>query len=104
MTTTQMEDPIQVLGRKIRMCFVEASDGPRVMLFGPMEVEIQKLQQCFLNLSHGYEPVNLEKEEFVAPFGGIGVLARNTETTSSVKQQKVSREGFVRRSDSPVLF
>lgn len=64
------------LGRKIRMSFLEASDGPRVMLFGPLDVDIGSLQALFRQLGQQHGPVRFEDQEFIAPFGGVRLIAR----------------------------
>jgi hypothetical protein len=98
-----MENTIQALGQKIRMAFLDAADGPRVMLFGPMDVDIRALQQCFRKLGQGGGPIQVDKQEFVAPFGGIRVFARCSGPMFESKQGD-NRQGFFKRSDSPIQF
>jgi hypothetical protein len=55
---------------------VSASDGPRIMLFGPMDVELQALQRCFHRLSKRRKDTRLERQPFVVSFGGVELFAR----------------------------
>ncbi len=71
-----MEQARHIDGQKFRMAFLDASDGPRVMLFGPPEVDVSSLQRYFRNLSKGMDPIQLEKQDMIIPFGGIEVLAK----------------------------
>ena len=62
------------LGRKLRLALYEASDGPRVMIFGPLDADFSSLQKLFVQLSQ--KPgmsCKLEEEPFVATFGGVSV-------------------------------
>ena len=38
---------------KIRLNLYDSSDGPRIMLFGPMLVDLRPLQECFYQLGNG---------------------------------------------------
>ena len=66
---------MESLGRKIRMSFLNASDGPRIMLFGPMDVDLLALQQCFRELGKCGEQIQLEQQSFVVSFGDVAVIA-----------------------------
>lgn len=77
-----MRDTDRELGRKLRMTFYKSSEGPCVVLFGPLDVELDALRDCFQSLSHGGSPVQLDETEFIVPFGGIRVLARGLAVTS----------------------
>lgn len=51
--------------KKIRLTYYDSADGPRVMLFGPMEVDLVALRDCFSQLSKGTSEVALDTEEFI---------------------------------------
>jgi hypothetical protein len=71
-----MED----FGNKIRLTYYEASDGPRLMMFGPMTVDLQNLQSLFRRLaSKPDQPIMLDEEPFVVPFQGIKVKLLSAE-------------------------
>lgn len=73
---TRRTKNMESLGRKIRMSFVNASDGPRIMLFGPMDVDLLTLQHCFRELSKGGKEIRLERQAFLHSFGGVELAAR----------------------------
>ncbi len=80
-----------------------ASAGPRIVLFGPMEVDLAALQQCFHGLSQGSEPIELNKQEFVVPFGGVQVRARVARAGSWL-QTFGDERGVVQRTATPLQF
>ncbi|MFZ0819217.1 MAG: hypothetical protein WAM91_04055 [Candidatus Acidiferrales bacterium] len=94
---------MESLDRKFRLTFLNASDGPRIMLFGPMDVDIGALQQVFRQLSRECGQVQLDQQQFVVPFRGIQVLAK---CSGSVIDKKSSgnRQGIFRRQDNPSHF
>jgi hypothetical protein len=63
------------LGRKIRLSFYRASDGPRVMFFGPLDADIASLQRCFRRIGASTAPVQMDAEDFIVAFGGIQIRA-----------------------------
>jgi hypothetical protein len=64
------------LGKRLRMAFYEASDGPWIMLWGPMDAEFGKLQSTFFWLSeHPGHSVAIHDLPFIASFGGLEVAA-----------------------------
>jgi len=48
------------------------------MLFGPLDVDILALQNCFRKLAKECEDIELDKQSFIVPIGGIRLLARCT--------------------------
>jgi hypothetical protein len=58
------------------MTFQEASDGPRILLFGPMDSDVASLQRAFRELSKSCGSVELDKQPFVLPFGGVRLFAK----------------------------
>jgi hypothetical protein len=93
----------QTPGKKIRMSFLEASDGPRIMLFGPLDVDLGSLQQTFRKLSQECSYLQLEEQQFIVPFGGIRVLAKCSGAMINGKKEG-NRQGILRRSTNPVEF
>lgn len=73
--------------RKLNLAFYDASDGPRIMIFGPLGADFQGLQATFRNLSLRKETVELHCQPFIKPFGGIRLVA------SSVGSMFQSGEG-----------
>jgi hypothetical protein len=91
------------LGKKIRMSFLDASDGPRIMLFGPMDVDLGSLQELFRELSQKRSHVQLEEQQFIVPFGGIRVLAKCSGAMINGKKEG-SRQGIFRTSKNQGEF
>ncbi len=63
---------MEELGRKLRLAYYEASDGPRLMLFGPLDVDLRSLQDLFrqLSLMPG-QSLELHDRSSVVAFGGV---------------------------------
>jgi hypothetical protein len=59
----------------IRIAFYEGSDGPRLMLFGPLEAAFELLQKCFDELAECSETcsIDLDRLPWVYAAGGIKV-------------------------------
>ena len=76
---------MESVGRRIRLCFVNASDGPRIMLFGPVDVDLLPLQRFFRELSKCRQELRLEKQDFLVPFGGVEVAARCSGSLGATK-------------------
>src|SRR4051812_39710923 len=63
------------LGSKLRLTFYDASDGPRIVLFGPTNADYQSLQGVFIRLSQTPGMTcELADQPFIAAFGGTKVL------------------------------
>ncbi len=66
-----MKPPLSAsLGRRLRLSYYESPSEPRIMLFGPDDVDIKSLRECFRKLSAGAGPIALHEAGFVAAFGG----------------------------------
>lgn len=63
------------LGRKIRMACYPGSDGPRIMLFGPADVDFRPLQDLFRALSKNEGPFEMHNLDFIAAFSGTRIVA-----------------------------
>jgi hypothetical protein len=66
---------MEVFGKKIRMACYLGSDGPRIMLFGPADVDFRPLQEVFQALSQIKGPFEIDKLDFIVPFGGTRIVA-----------------------------
>lgn len=77
---------MESFGNRIRMCFVNASDGPRIMLFGPIDVNLFALQECFRELRKRGGEIRLEKQRFLVSFGGVEVVARCSGSLAGTKE------------------
>jgi hypothetical protein len=91
------------LGRKVRMSFYKASDGPRIMLFGPMDVDLVALQRCFRELSEGGKDIRLDREPFVIPFGGVELVAKCLGSSVGIKKLR-RQQGLVKKSNDAAHF
>ncbi len=60
---------------KLNLAFYDASDGPRIMLFGPLTGDFESLQRLFRTLSQCRERVEIHQQPFIDAFGGIQLLA-----------------------------
>jgi len=61
-------------GKRLRMAFYDASDGPRIVLFGPLDADFGSLIAVFRDLSRTVGMTcELHRQPFVAPFGGLSL-------------------------------
>lgn len=88
---------------RIRLSFFDASDGPRIVFFGPLDVDLAALQQCFRRLSQEGGQIQLDKEQFVLPFGGIQVLAKCSGAVIKGRNEG-KQQGIFRRPGLPFCF
>jgi len=62
------------LGSKLRLTFYDASDGPRLVLFGPLNADFESIQRLFMKLSQTPGMTcELADQSFIAAFGGTKV-------------------------------
>ena len=85
------------LDNRLRMAITAASDGPRIMLFGPLTVDLKALQECFECLRDPMSSVQLADQPFVNSYGRVRVLARNS--AAAVGMSSDVRQGIRRISD-----
>ncbi len=86
---------MEQLGSKLRLAYYDASDGPRLMIFGPAGADFAALRQLFkeMSLSPG-QTVALHEKSFVAAFGGTALTLLSTGSSDSTNrgfQQGVRR-------------
>jgi hypothetical protein len=84
---------------KLNMFFYEASDGPRIMIIGPVTGAFQSLQQLFRSLSQCRKHVEIHREPFIRAFGGIQLVAS---CTGAMFQRWEGKPQGVRRRPSDV--
>lgn len=58
---------------KLNIAFYDASDGPRIMLFGSLHCDIAPLSELFRSLSGGMGPYQLETQAFVQPVDNVRI-------------------------------
>ena len=87
---------------KIRLEYYEASDGPRLMFFGPLDVDLRSLQATFRQLAATLNmDVQLDEQPFVVPLARVRLSSLDLMT----KQPKTSRIGFRRiQNDTALSF
>jgi hypothetical protein len=67
------------IGTRIRLAYYRASDGPRLMLFGPLDAKFGQFQGLLRRLASSPGcSVALHAEPFVAAFGGVTVVLIST--------------------------
>jgi len=94
---------MESLGRKLRMCLVEASDGLRIVLFGPMDADIDALQRSFVLLSRDCGYLQLERQRYVAAFGGVRILLQCSVSPKGASNH-ASRKGLFKNTNDPFQF
>jgi len=86
------------IGTKLRLTYYEASDGPRVMIFGPVDADFDSLQGLFRQLAlRPGESVELHKQPFIAAFNDVRITLS---CSTMLKGRHTAREGF-RRTGPP---
>ena len=94
---------MNIHGTKIRVSYYEASDGPRLMLFGPLEAEYGRLYNLFKSLSEESISVFLNAEDFVAFFTdytvGLTNNASGKETGVHFDEKKQLFQWFLNKND-----
>jgi len=79
----------------LRLAFYAASDGPRVMIFGPSTADFRALQQQFAWLAQSSEcECELHEQSFFRPFSAVRITARNVGpifSGASVRRQGIRR-------------
>jgi len=60
---------------KLRLTYYDASDGPRIVIFGPVDADFESLQELFVRLSQTPGMTcELASQPFIVTFGGTKVL------------------------------
>ena len=71
---------MQQLNRRIRIAFTQSSDGPRLTLFGPMDVDFTSLHSLFVKLSCGQAHYELHELSFTYAIGAVRVYVQSSGT------------------------
>jgi hypothetical protein len=77
---------------KLNLTYYNASDGPRLILFGPMEADYASLQALFRRLSQSKGEFELHCLPFIAPIGDIRLVVCCKESMLEAGQGK--RQGI----------
>lgn len=85
--------------KKLRLAFYDASDGPRIVIFGPMDADFQSMQELFRKLSYNTGPYDLDKLPFIQAFGNIRVVVSSS--GSMFEEAKGRPQGLRRRHSMP---
>lgn len=94
---------MEQLGTRLRLAYYDASDGPRVMIFGPLEADFYRLQELFVQLSQKPDKIcELHEQAFVVPFGGTKITLISS---GPMFGEKNIRQGIqrVKGSECPVF-
>lgn len=83
---------MQMFGDKIRLAYYDSFDGPRVVFFGPMDVDFRNLQEIFKRLSLNEGPFELHNVPFIQAFGGLRIVASSA--GSMFDRGKGKSQGF----------
>lgn len=84
--------------RNLNLAFYEASDGPRIMLFGPLNGVFERLLELFEILSQGGGPFEFHHLPFIKVFGKVQLVASCT--GSIFNQPKGKIQGLRRKLNS----
>jgi hypothetical protein len=88
-------------GRSIRLSFYRASDGLRVMFFGPLYADFASLQRCFRKIAASTVPVQMDTEDFIVAFSGIKIRALSSGAMLDISK---IRQGFHSSANSATHF
>jgi hypothetical protein len=69
-----------------------------------MDTDIAALQQSFLALSKRCGQLQLERQEYIAAFGGIEVLLKCVDSLPGVLRKNTSRYGMLKRTKNSLQF
>ncbi len=90
---------MEQIGSRLRLAYYDASDGPRVMIFGPMDADFRSLQELFARLSRTpSRPCELQEQPFVASFGGTRITLASSGPMFA--QTGCTRQGIQRVKDA----
>jgi hypothetical protein len=83
----------------LNLAFYDASDGPRIMIFGPVAGCFDKLQELFRTLSKGGKPIEIHRLPFIRAFGDLRLVAS---CSGSIFKQPEGKIQGLRRKPSQV--
>ncbi len=87
------------LGSKLRLAYYVAPDGPRIILFGPLDAQFEELRILFEHLADGSKTVvSLHQQPFVVAFGGIEI----TLSVLSLGADKISNGVHHKTENAPI--
>ena len=85
---------------KVRMAMYQSADGPRIMLFGPMEADFASLQSCFRQLKEKRVAIQLDSMPWIEASGNMTL---RLESSASIFNAGQHVQGL-RRQDSGRSF
>lgn len=86
----------------VRLAHYASADGPRVMMFGPMQTDLKALRECFLELSKGENEIVLDSLPFVYS-DGVRLRLRSLGELFKVREND-ARQGLRRQSSDDESF
>lgn len=90
-------------GPKVAMTFYESSDGPRILLFGPIDVNLAPLQRSFRELGRKGGAIRLEEQSYVVSDGEVELLMKAPDAVAAFGRNGI-RRGLIRVSNLPLSF
>jgi len=93
---------MESFGQIIRVAYYSGSDGPRIMLFGPANVDFRPLQELFRALSRNEGPFEMHNLDNIVVFGGTRIVASCS--GSRFKDPSGKPQGIRRTGDSENHF
>ena len=88
---------------KVRLAFYASADGPRIMMFGPMQTELESLRKSFCELSKGESELHLDSLPFIHSVGvrlrlrslGEPFTVKDGDARQGLRRQRSEKESFV---------
>lgn len=74
-TNSTLRQNMGAIDCNLNLAFYDASDGPRIMLFGPLNGCFEKLQELFRTLSQCSGPVQIHRLPFITVYGDLRLIA-----------------------------
>lgn len=91
-----------MLGSSLRLAFYLGSDGPRLMIFGPLDADFGQLQDLFRRMSRSPgASYALHEEPFITAFGGVRVTLVSTGPVATQTPHLHAGLSAIRTGDTP---
>lgn len=95
-----LELVVMIEPNRVRMAMYQSADGPRIMLFGPMEADFASLQSCFRQLKEKRVAIQLDSMPWIEASGNMTL---RLESAASIFNAGQHVQGL-RRQDSGRSF
>jgi len=79
--------------QKLTLNYYDASDGPRIVLFGALNAPFDALQALFKRLIQSDQPIEFHNEPFIQSPAGIQVVASRCKRSSTSQGVTHSKSG-----------